>query len=165
MRTAAATITLVIALLTSGAIPTTPHQEPDYCQGNCHESKCEYFNGYPTRQRHSETEIEMLAKTIWGEARGCSEEEQKLVAWCIFQRVDDNYFPDTIAKVITQAGQFVGYDPSHPIDPELYELAKQEIAAWERGGQPPTHPEYAPSERYLYFHGNGKANYFREVFR
>ncbi|MFV0519755.1 MAG: hypothetical protein ACK5LY_05710, partial [Lachnospirales bacterium] len=28
-------------------------------------------------------EVEMLAKTVWGEARGCTKDEQRLVVWTV----------------------------------------------------------------------------------
>jgi len=59
-----------------------------------------------THDRFTQQEVHMLAQTVWGEARGTSSEEQKLVVWTILQRVDSdqNAWPSTIAGVITQIG-------------------------------------------------------------
>ncbi len=40
------------------------------------------------------TEVEMIAKTIWGEARGTSMTEKAAVAWCILNRVDSGEYWD-----------------------------------------------------------------------
>ena len=72
-----------------------------------------------------------MAKTLWGEARGCSVAEQQKVAWCILNRVDDPRFPKTIIGVITAPGQFHGYSPNFPCTYELYELSMDVIAQWQ----------------------------------
>ncbi len=36
----------------------------------------------------------MIAKTIWGEARGTSMTEKAAVAWCILNRVDSGEYWD-----------------------------------------------------------------------
>ena len=76
----------------------------------------------------TEREIEMIAKTVWGEARGQDTIEQAAVIWCILNRVDAG--GGSIAQVITAPNQFVGYIPSHPVTDELYALAKDVVARW-----------------------------------
>jgi spore germination cell wall hydrolase CwlJ-like protein len=74
------------------------------------------FHGYEEAEPpYTETEIEILAQTVYGEARGCSTEEQKLVVWVVFQRVDADGFGGTIEKVLAAPRQFHGYDPKNPI--------------------------------------------------
>ena len=69
-----------------------------------------------TVNRH---EAELIAKTIWGEARGCSRAGQEAIAWCILNRVGtDGYgMGHSIEYVITFPDQFHGYDPENPVDP------------------------------------------------
>lgn len=108
-------------------------------------------------------DAEMIAKTVWGEARGCSAEGQAKVVWCILNRVDDPRFPDTIEGVVTQPWQFQGYSPDYPVTDEILELTYDVLLRWsvERQGiavireLPPT---------YVYFTGNGYENIFREVY-
>ena len=38
-------------------------------------------------------DADLIAKTVWGEARGCSVTQQAAVAWCILNRVDSAAFP------------------------------------------------------------------------
>ena len=56
----------------------------------------------------SDEEIDMLAKTVWGEARGCNEYEQSLVVWCILNRYDDGRFGSSVKDIITAPHQFQG---------------------------------------------------------
>ena len=107
------------------------------------------------------TEAEHIARTLYGEARGCSETEQRAVVWCILNRVDEGVWGDGIIGVITRPGQFAGYDPDHPIWPELYEIAQDVLAQWrlERGGE--TVERVLPRE-FVYFSGNGSYNAFRD---
>ena len=101
---------------------------------------------------------EYLVKTIYGEARGCSTTEQAAVVWCVLNRVDDEsgLWPDDIVAVVTQPSQFHGYDPDHPVLPELLTLAKMFLpagksrtAAWAMWGG------VLPRE-YTYFSGDGR---------
>ena len=58
-----------------------------------------------------ETEVEMLARLIWGEARGIPSDMHKAaVVWCVLNRVDAEGWPDTVAEVVTQPHQFAGGD-------------------------------------------------------
>ena len=76
----------------------------------------------------SERELAMLAKTVWGEARGCSKLEQSAVVWCVLNRVDDGQ--GTIAQVITAPRQFHGYSSKHPVTPEILELVRDVVTRW-----------------------------------
>lgn len=105
--------------------------------------------------------IDALARTIWGEARGCSTEQQEAVVWCILNRVDSNvnYFPDDIMGVITQSNQFQGYNVNNPIEAELYELSLRVCTMWEAEKNGESINRVLPKE-YLYFYGDGNVNYF-----
>lgn len=113
-------------------------------------------------------DIELLARTVYGEARGLCAEEQRLVVWTVFQRVDAGAYGDTVAEVVTKPNQFAGYDPAHPVTDEIFALCAEELDKWERGEQPPTLEPYATGTPYYFFSGghfdkDGVAhNYFRE---
>ena len=72
-----------------------------------------------------------MAKTIWGEARGTSEDGQRKVGWCILNRVDNPRFSNTIIGVITAPNQFHGYSKNFPCTEEFYEMAMDIIANWQ----------------------------------
>lgn len=101
-----------------------------------------------------------LAKTVWGEARGCSVTEQAAVMWCILNRVDNSLYPDSVEEVVTQPSQFFGYSPDNPIDKEILSLANEVLESWKTGDES---GRVLPKE-YLYFTGDGKRNYFYTVW-
>jgi hypothetical protein len=110
----------------------------------------------------SNEEIEMLAKTVWGEARGCSDEEQRLVIWTIFQRLDSEiWIGDTIEAIITRQGQFTGYRSYHPIDENILKICEEELQKWIDGEEAPTHEIYAPQLPYYKFSGSSGHNWFK----
>ena len=105
---------------------------------------------------------EYLAKTIYGEARGCSTTEQAAVVWCVLNRVDDEsgLWPDDIVAVITQPSQFHGYNPDHPVLPELLALAEDVLARWEIEDSCVGDVGRVLPREYTYFSGDGRHNYF-----
>lgn len=109
-----------------------------------------------------EAEKIALAKMVWGEARGCSTAEQAAVIWCVLNRVDDDsgLWPDDIIGVVTQPNQFYGYDPGHPVLPELLAVVEDVLARWEMEDICLGDVGRVLPEEYLYFTGDGKHNYF-----
>lgn len=109
-------------------------------------------------------DMRRLAQMVWGEARGVElKVEQEAVIWCVFNRIDDPRFPDTIAEVCTHS-QFHGYDPDNPVEPEFYDMALRVWNEWNRlhlGDQ--TAVRTLPVE-YVYFHGDGERNWFRTEY-
>ena len=63
--------------------------------------------GWPPMKVFTEEELEMVAKTVWGVARGCSDIQREAVVWCILNRVDDNRFPDSIIGSLRNPGSLV----------------------------------------------------------
>ena len=105
-------------------------------------------------------EIDHIAKTVWGEARGLSKTHQAGVVWAILNRCDDGRFGKGVIGVVTAPSQFAGYRSGNPVDPEIRDLVvdvldrySQEKAGIENVGR------VLPKE-YLYFRGNGRVNLF-----
>ena len=113
-------------------------------------------------QLPNEADVEMLARLVWGEARGCSTTEQAAVIWTVLNRVDseDPVFPDTIQEVVTQSWQFIGYDANHPVEQDKVELARDVLTRWLTGGEGRVLPK-----EYVFFHGDGIHNHFRKEFK
>lgn len=106
-------------------------------------------------------DITRLAQTLWGECRGVkSKARQAAVVWCVLNRVDDPRWPDTIEEVCINS-QFNGYDPSHPVDPELYDLALDVWQRWQREKAGETDVGRVLPAEYVFFHGDGRENHFR----
>lgn len=112
--------------------------------------------------KYSYYEIVLTAKTVWGEARGCSREEQKLVVWCICNRADARN--QSVEEVVTAPYQFAGYDPDHPVEPEIVEVVEEVFQAWARGEEALILPPYATTSNYQFFGGDGEHNWFREEY-
>lgn len=108
----------------------------------------------PTPWEPDEADVLALARTLYGECRGCSELQQRAVCWCIFNRVDDSRFPDTVLGVITQKSQFFGYSASNPVWDSLYDVAYQTMVDWNNRENRVFGPEYC------FFHGDGRRNHF-----
>ena len=111
----------------------------------------------------TEDDVAAMAKMLWGEARGCTRDNQIKCAWIVCNRVDDERFPNTIQGVLSQPSQFHGYDPSYPVTDELYSVAFDVLTRWsyEKQGIP---VRRELSESFLWFTGNGVENIFREVY-
>ena len=111
----------------------------------------------------TEDDVAAMTKMLWGEARGCTRDNQIKCAWVVCNRVDDARFPDTIQGVLSQPSQFHGYDPTYPVTDELYSVAFDVLTRWSYEKQGiPVRRELASS--FLWFTGNGRENIFREVY-
>jgi hypothetical protein len=113
-----------------------------------------------------EAEVEMLARVIWGEARGIPSDMHKAaVVWCVLNRVDAEGWPDTVAEVVTQPHQFAGYSPDYPATEEFKAIAADVLIRWERekreGGEV---GRVLPAE-YVFFTGDGEVNHFRTEYK
>lgn len=108
----------------------------------------------------------LVAKAVWGEARGLSEDEWKLVVWCICNRVDsqDPDFAEftTIEAAVTASSQFQGYVKSNPVDEKILAVVTEVLTEWSEGKEALILAPYATTSEYTYFTGDGKHNYFRE---
>lgn len=108
-------------------------------------------------------DVEAIAQTLYGECRGVeSEAEKEAVAWVILNRVDAGY-ADTVLGVVSAPGQFAGYDPDHPLWPELVEVARRVLILHHReqlGGC----VDRVLGPEYLWFSGDGVRNTFRDSY-
>ena len=111
----------------------------------------------------SEDDVAAMAKMLWGEARGCTRDNQAMAVWCVLNRVDDPRFPDTILGVLSQPSQFHGYSPDFPVWDELKEVALDVLTRWSLEKQGVT-VERELSPEYVFFTGDGIQNHFRTVY-
>lgn len=109
----------------------------------------------------TEDDVAAMAKMLWGEARGCTRDNQIKCAWIVCNRVDDERFPDTIQSVLEQPSQFHGYDPTYPVTDELYNVAFDVLTRWSYEKQGIPVRRELPNT-YLWFTGDGEQNHFRE---
>lgn len=111
-------------------------------------------------------DVEMLAKLIWGEARGIQSIEQKAaVVWCVLNRVDSPLYPDSIEAVVTQKYQFSGYDESYPLSDEFMKIAEDVLVRWHQEKAGAIDVGRVLPKEYLYFVGDGVLNYFSKEWK
>ncbi len=113
---------------------------------------------------HDKKEVEMLAKTVWGEARGAAKTERAAVVWCVLNRVDDDRFPDNITDVITQENQFSGYSENHPVDSEIVELMNDVMTRWVFEKTSIGDVGRVLPKEYCWFKGVNGENIFRDAY-
>ena len=111
----------------------------------------------------TEDDVVAMAKMLWGEARGCTRDNQAMAVWCVLNRVDDPRFPDTIQGVLSQPSQFHGYSPDFPVWDELKEVARDVLTRWSLEKQGVTVERELPNT-YLWFTGYNGSNHFREEY-
>ena len=109
-------------------------------------------------------EVEMLAKTIWAEARGVpSTARQAAVAWCALNRLDAGGYGDTLAEVLSKPYQFA-YDPASPVTDEFLALADDVLHRWYLEQNGVEGVGRTLPEDYLFFEGDGLENHFRKEY-
>lgn len=99
----------------------------------------------------------MIAKIVWGEARGLGQTEQSCVVWTILNRADA--WGESVEAIITAPNQFY-YDLGFPtIDDhgrDITVLVQEILTAWENNDDSiRTLPE-----NYFFYVGDGHHNYF-----
>lgn len=75
-----------------------------------------------------ERQIDVLARTIWGEARSEPFEGKLAVAWTIKNRMHDKRWPDTWVDVASQAKQFSCWNDRDPNRPKLLAVTMEDQA-------------------------------------
>lgn len=110
----------------------------------------------------TEDDVKDIAKLLLKECGGVpSKTEQACVAWCVLNRVDEH--DSSIYEVLRSPSQFAFYE-STEVQDDLYDLAKDVLSRWndERNGI--SDVGRVLPEEYMYFHGDGVHNYFRNSF-
>lgn len=122
------------------------------------------YNPQPeTAPIYTDADITALAQMLYGEARGCTVDNQMKCVWCVLNRVDDARFPDTIIGVVSQPGQFYGYSPYFPVWDELRAVARDVLTRWSMEKQG-ANVARELSDTYCWFTGNGSENVFRGAY-
>lgn len=107
----------------------------------------------------------VLAKVMWGEARGIwSQTQQACVAWCIINRYDSGEFQDTIIGCATARAQFNYSSSFGTVDDygrDLVELARDILSRYEREQSGAEDVGRVLPKEYMWFGGDGSSNWFR----
>lgn len=117
------------------------------------------------QKEHDKEIIDMLAKTVWGEARGCGDTQKAAVVWCILNRVDSDRFPNDIKSVIEQTNpnQFKGYNESYPVEEEIVNLVEDVLIRYghEKNGDFVGSSGRVLPKEYLFFRAKDGVNVYR----
>lgn len=119
----------------------------------------------PVASKWTDECADVISRMVWGEGRGVSRNEQKLIVWTVINRLEDGRYGDTLIGVVRARGQFHGYRASFPVTSEIREMVVEVLEAWERGETAKVYPPFARTANYRYFHGDGRHNWFRERWR
>ena len=140
------------------ALPAHTLEEAERDKGNA--PKADALTPTPDPYIPDEAEVEMLARLIWGEARGVPSDMHKAaVVWCVLNRVDDPRFPDTVLEVLEAPYQFAGYSADYPVLPELATLAADVLIRYHAERDGGTNVGRVLPVEYLYFTGDGRNNH------
>ena len=88
-----------------------------------------------------QAETEDLARVLYG-VKDNSTDDLRTLCWCVFNRVDNPEFGDSIAEVVAQPKQWMGYSEDNPVIESLYKLAREELLAWREGAVRPCGNDY-----------------------
>ena len=103
-------------------------------------------------------EIELVAKTLRGECYNEQHDDKREVVKVICNRVSAGRFGNSIEAVITAPRQFQGYRPGNEPTANDYEIAREVLTEWYKGG-------CQPLGKYLFFSSGGNhKNIFRENY-
>lgn len=160
-------VVLIILIAVTQTIVTNNTGRQTFACSNDYAARPETQTIYIAPQ-YTEKEVEMLAKTVYGEAYVTnSQTEMSAVVWCILNRVDTNGYGcgHDIEYVITFPGQFSGYNESHPVKPEIDALVRDVLDRWcdEKNGGDDV-GRTLPKD-YLYFVGDGRRNHYTKEWK
>lgn len=83
-----------------------------------------------------QAETEDIARVLYG-VKDNSTDDLRTLCWCIFNRVDSPEYADSIAEVVAQPKQWMGYSPENPVIESLFKLAREELLKWREGSVRP----------------------------
>lgn len=110
---------------------------------------------------YTDEDVITMAKVMYREARGVGSITQiACVGWVACNRVDTGTFGDTITEVLTAPGQFA-WIPDTPVEEWLVEIAEDVLQKWSIEKSTGECCGRVLPVEYLYFHGDGKVNWFR----
>lgn len=86
-------------------------------------------------------EARALAKVLYG-VKDNNTDDLRTYCWCVFNRVDNSAYPNSLTEVIDQPNQWMRYEPDNPVIDDLYQIAYAELDRWHNGNTRPVSDEY-----------------------
>ena len=94
-----------------------------------------FLTGEASRQAAMAEDATWIAKVLYG-MKDNSAQDLRTAVWCVLNRVDNKWYPDTVQGVCQQAQQWMGYSSDNPVLTDLKDLALQEVEQWYEGERP-----------------------------
>ena len=117
------------------------------------------YYGYGGDVTEIEREAQFIAKVMYGVYRPeHNDSHLRAVAWCIFNRVDNPAYPNSVQAVCQQAKQWMGYSDDNPVIAKLYDIALTELKSWHNGVPRPMTADY------VYMNWSSREIYLRNTF-
>ena len=96
-------------------------------------------------------EANFIAKMLYGarnfeDKYGYSTDDYMTLARCVFNRVDNPKFPNTVQEVVQQEQQWVGYYDENPVSEKFYKIAYDAVEEWHHEAIKPVTSDYAWAE-------------------
>ena len=123
----------------------------------------ERFNVFAPNDDFNKVLVAMSQMAL-GEAGGLCHTEIAGTVWCVLNRYDGGY-ANSIFTIIAAPGQYHGYSPNKAIRDDIYVLCKDVIARWVAEKEGVENVGRVLPMGYYWFYGDGKHNYFRNVYR
>lgn len=88
-----------------------------------------------------DAEAKDLARVLYG-VKENSTDDLRTLCWCVFNRVDSAEYANSVAEVVAQPKQWMGYKDDNPVLDNLYKLAREELLKWREGAVRPCSADY-----------------------
>ena len=96
--------------------------------------------GDESRAAAMKEDAKQIARVLYG-VRTNNTADLRTLVWCVLNRVDNKSYPNTIAEVVAQDHQWMGYSSDNPVLDDLFNIAYGELEIW-YGGIRPCPPDY-----------------------
>ena len=94
-----------------------------------------FLSGEASREAAMQSDAAWVAKMLYG-IKDNSEKDLRTAVWCVLNRVDSKWYPNSVEEVCCQASQWMGFSADNPVLTDLKNLAYEEIAQWYEGERP-----------------------------
>lgn len=122
------------------------------------------FRNMPYKFYYKDSDIEDLAKLLYGESRSFNKEtEQACIVWVVLNRVEAS--GSSIHSIATNKDIFHGYNEDNPVLPHLENISIDVISRWNRELNGYDDVGRVIPKDYLWFSGFEGHTYFRNAYK
>ncbi len=88
-----------------------------------------------SRQAAMQMEATWISKVLYG-IKDNNEKDLRTAVWCILNRVDSKWYPNSVQEVCEQNAQWMGFSADNPVLTDLKNIALDELEEWYSGERP-----------------------------